>query len=108
MRQCAHTRNSSALLSTTQGSGADEQTSIFAPVAALRPLLSAPIPKGLELGGEVSIAGGDAEEDTVKGLELGRVAENGNVGGLCGSVHFGEDFVGEGFGDSVVWLIWVV
>jgi len=52
------------------------------------------------LGGEVSVAGWDAEKEGVVFFEFGR-GDEGDGGGLAGSVHFGEDFLGEGFLDPV-------
>lgn len=62
--------------------------------AYLLPLLAGLVPEGLELGGEVAVAGGDAEEDGVEGLEFGRVVQH-SVVGLGWSVHLLEDLVGE-------------
>lgn len=53
----------------------------------------------LPLGGEVSVSGGDAEEESIVGLEGGGILEEGDVSGLGGSVHLGEDVLGEGLGD---------
>lgn len=63
-------------------------------LAYLLPLLAGFVPEGLELGGEVTVAGGDAEEHGVEGLEVGGVVQNG-VTRLSRSVHLLEDFVGE-------------
>ena len=58
------------------------------------------IPEGFPLRGEVPVAGGDAEEEGVVFLELVGGDEGDGVG-LAGGVHFAEDFLGEGFLDSV-------
>lgn len=42
---------------------------------------------------------GNAEENTVKGLELGGVVQNGNVGGLGRRIHLRENFVRESLRD---------
>lgn len=95
----AHARNRCALLATSEGTSGDEEASVLAPEGALRPLLASLVPEGLELCGEVAVAGGDAEEDTVKSLELSGVVENAHIS-LGGCVHLGQDFLGEGLGDS--------
>jgi hypothetical protein len=99
----AHACNSSALLATTEGAGADEHAGVLAPERALGPLLAGLVPESRELGWEVSVTGGDAEQDTIKGLELGGVVED-RVAGLGWSVHLCENIVCEGLGDSVVGL----
>jgi hypothetical protein len=88
-----HGGDGGGLLATTEGAGADEHTSI------LLPLLTGLVPEGLELGGEVAVTGGDTEEDTVECLQLGRVVQGSDVGGLGGSIHLVEDVLGEGLGD---------
>lgn len=92
---------SSGLLATAEGGGRDKDTGHLAPEATGSPLLAGLVPEGLPLGGEVAVAGGDAEEEGVVLLELGGVLEDGHVGGLGGSVHLGEDLLGEGLGDLV-------
>lgn len=99
VRKRAHASNSSALLSTTKGTSRDEHARVLAPERALRPLLAGLVPEGLELCWEVAVTRGDAEEDAVKGLKLGGVLEDADVG-LGGRVHLGEDILGEGLGDS--------
>jgi hypothetical protein len=94
-----HGGDGGGLLATTEGAGADEHTSILAPEGALLPLLAGLVPEGLELGGEVAVTGGDTEEDTVECLQLGRVVQGSDVGGLGGSIHLVEDVLGERLGD---------
>lgn len=81
------------------GGGRDEDAGVFAPVATGLPLLACLVPESFPLGREVTITGGDAEEEGVIGLE-GVGSDERNGGGLAGCVHFGEDFAGEGFLDS--------
>lgn len=95
MYQCRHSGDYGALLSTTEGAGGNEDTSILAPVAAGRPLLAGLVPEGLPLGWEVTVTGGNTEEDSVERLELGRVVEDGDVGRLGRSVHLGQDLISE-------------
>jgi hypothetical protein len=99
VRQRRHGRNASALLSTTLGTGGNEQSGILAPEGALRPLSAGLVPEGLELCGKVSVASGDAEQDAVKGFELGWIVKDGHIW-LGWGVHLGEDLLWEGFGDS--------
>ena len=98
----AHAGNGSRLLATAQGARRNEDTGVLSPEGALLPLLACLVPEGLELGGEVAVTGGDTEEDTVKGLQLGGVVQGSDVGGLGRSVHLVEDVLREGLGDSVV------
>jgi hypothetical protein len=94
----AHGGDGSALLSATQGAGGDEEASVLAPVLAPLPLPACLVPEGLPLGGEVTVTGGDAEEEGVVCLEV--VGLNGRVVGFGGGVHFGENLLGEGLCDS--------
>lgn len=57
MGQGGHAGDSSALLSATEGSGGDEETSVLAPERTLRPLLSRLVPECLDLCGEVTCGG---------------------------------------------------
>jgi len=52
----AHASNGRALLTSTEGAGGDEETSILAPEGTLLPLLASHIPKCLELCGKISIS----------------------------------------------------
>jgi hypothetical protein len=97
----AHGSNSSALLSTALGRGADEQTRVLAPEAAGLPLLAGVVPEGPPLGGEVAVAGGDAHQEGVVLLEGRGVGHLGDRAVLLGRVHLGEDLGGEGLGDAV-------
>ena len=97
----AHGSKASGLLATTLGTGRDEQTSVLAPVAATGPDTTGLVPESLPLGGEVTVAGGDTEEESIVFGEVGRIFQHGDVG-LGRSVHLGQDLVGEGLGDPVV------
>lgn len=96
--QSAHGSNGSRFLTTTGGTSGDEDTGRLAPVTTAGPDATGLVPEGLPLGGEVTVTGGDTEEDGVVfekslGLSDGVVA-------LGGSVHLGQDFLGESLGDS--------
>lgn len=67
--QSRHGSESGALLSTTLGTGSDEETGVFAPVGTGLPLTTGGVPEGLPLRGEVSVTSGDAEEEGVVLLE---------------------------------------
>lgn len=97
----AHGGESSALLSTTLGAGADEQAGVLAPEAAGLPLTASAVPEGPPLRGEVAVAGGDSEQEGIVLLEDGGVADLGDGGVLGGSVHLGQDFLRESLGDAV-------
>lgn len=100
MRKRAHRRDRRALLSSTLGSGRDEQSAIFSPVGAGLPLFAGGVPEGFPLGGEVAVAGRDAKEESVVLLKLVG-GDLGNGGGFGRGVHLGKDFGREGLGDSV-------
>ena len=93
----AHGGNSSGLLTTTESTGGDEQTSVLARVATSGPDGARGIPEGLPLSGEVTVTGGDTEQD---GIVLQKVVGLSNgVVGLGRGVHLGQDLLGEGLGD---------
>ena len=86
MRQRAHGRNRRALLSSSLGARAHKQTSVFAPIGAGLPLFAGVVPEGFPLGGEVAVAGRDAEEEGVVVFEeVG--GDGGNGVGFWGGVH---------------------
>ena len=95
----AHGGQRRALLATALGSGADEDANVLAVVAARLPLLPRLVPKGLPLVREVSESRRDAEEEGVILFELVG-GDEGDGAGLAGSVHLGEDLLGEGLFDS--------
>ena len=94
----AHGGDGGGFLTAAHGAGADEQAGVFAPEAAALPEAAGRVPECLPLGGEVAVAGGDAEEEGVVGLEDGR--GDGGVVGLGWSVHLGQDFLREGLANS--------
>ena len=100
VRKGAHGRQRRALLAAALGGRRDEDADVLAVVAARLPLLAGLVPKGLPLGGEVAVAGRDAEEEGVVFLELVR-GDEGDGGRLAGCVHFGQDFLRKGLFDSV-------
>jgi hypothetical protein len=99
--ESAHGSESSALLSTALGAGADEQAGVLAPEATSLPLAAGAVPERPPLRGEVAVAGGNAHKEGIVLLEDGWVADLGDGGVLGGSVHLGQDIVGESLGDAV-------
>ena len=91
--QRAHCRKRRALLASALGGGGDEDAGVLTSVAPGLPLLAGLIPEGLPLGGEVAVAGGDAEEEGVVFREL-LGGDEGDGVGLAGGVHLAEDFLG--------------
>jgi hypothetical protein len=67
--QCRERSNDGALLSTTRGSSRDKDASVLAPVSTGAPLASSGVPEGLPLSWEVTITGGNAEEECIVALE---------------------------------------
>ena len=100
MRESTHGRQGGALLPSALRGGADEDADVFAVEAARLPLLAGLVPEGFPLGGEVTVAGGDPEEEGVVFFELVR-GDEGDGAGLARCVHLREDFFGEGLFDSV-------
>lgn len=78
MGQRTHGRQHGALLPTAKRRRAHKDAGVFAPVAALHPLPTGMVPEDLPLGGEVAVAGRDAEQE---GVELGQ-----HLGGDVGDV----------------------
>ena len=95
----AHRRQRRALLSAALGSGADEDANVLAVVAARLPLLPRLVPKGFPLGREITVPRRNTEEEGVILFELVG-GDEGDGAGLAGSVHLGEDLLGEGLFDS--------
>lgn len=81
--------------------GRHKEAGVFAPEATGLPLLAGVVPEGPPLGREVSVAGGDTHEESIVLLEDRGVGDLRDRGVLRGSVHLGEDFLGEGLGDTV-------
>ena len=80
---------------------AGEHAEVFPREGAGHPELAELVDEGLPLGGVVAVAGGDAEEEGVVLLHVVG-GDEGDGGVLAGGVHFGEDFLGEGFFDSAM------
>lgn len=100
VRQRAQRANDRALLPAALRARRHKDAGVLAPVAAARPLPARLVPERLPLRGEVAVASGDPEQEAVVLLECLGVGEDGDRGFGRG-VHFREDFVGEGLGDSV-------
>lgn len=92
----------SALLTSTNTGGRDEDTGVLAVEASGGPDLTGAVPEGLPLCGEVAVTGGDTEEECVVLLEDVGVGEGLDVGGLGRSVHLAEDLLGESLLEPVV------
>lgn len=98
--KCAHGGNAGGLLAASEGSGGDEETGVFTPEAALLPLTTRAVEEGLPLSGEIAVASGNTEEDTVVLLNL-LGSDNWDVGVLRWSIHFVENLLGQGLLNSV-------
>ena len=95
--ESAHRGKGSGLLTTTLGTGRNEKTGVLAPEATSGPNATGLVPEGLPLSGEVTVTGGDTEQNSVEGEEVGRL--NNGVAGLGRSVHLAQNFLAEGLGD---------
>lgn len=93
----AHGGNGSRLLATTKGTGGNKETGVLAPVAARGPDTTGPVPEGLPLSGEVTVASGDTEKDGV--VVLQSVDLDDGVRRLRRSVHPREDVIGKSLSD---------
>lgn len=98
--ESTHGGNDSGLLATTEGTGGNEDTGILAPVAAGGPDGAGLVPEGLPLSREVTVTGGDTEQDGIVLQEVGRLS-NG-VGRLGRSVHLGKDLLREGLSNPAL------
>lgn len=96
--QSAHGSNGGGFLTTTETGSGDEEAGRLAPVTTGRPDATALVPEGLPLGGEVTVTGGDTEEDGIVFEESIRLGDR--VVALGGSVHLSQDLLGESLGDS--------
>lgn len=99
--ESAHGSESSALLSTALGAGGNKEAGVLAPEATGLPLAAGAVPEGPPLRGEVAVAGGDAHEEGIVLLEDGGVGNLRDGVVLGGSVHLGQNLLGEGLGDAV-------
>lgn len=93
----AHGGQSSGLLTTTGGTGGDEETGVLAIVATGGPDGAGLVPEGLPLSGEVTVTSGDTKEDGIVLQEV--VGLNSGVGRLGRGVHLGQNLIGESLGD---------
>lgn len=91
--ESAHGGNDGRLLATARGTSGNEDTSILAPVAAGGPDGAGLVPEGLPLSGEVTVTGGDTEEDGIVLQKLGGL--NNGIAGLGRGVHLGENLLRE-------------
>lgn len=90
------------LLAAAEGGGGDEEAGELAVEGTLLPLGTGVVPEGLPLGGEVSVPGGDTDQEGIVLGQLGWVVEDGDVRWLGGSVHLGQDFLREGLGNPIL------
>lgn len=97
VRESAHSSNGGRFLTTTESAGGDEETGVLAPVATGGPDRAGLVPEGLPLSGEVTVTGGDTQQDGVVLQEV--IGLNDRVAGLGRGVHLGQDLVGESLGD---------
>lgn len=97
----AHGSDSSGLLATTEGTGRDEETGVLAPEATSSPDATGAVPEGLPLGGEVAVAGGDTQKESIVLLEDGGVGEGGDGVVLGRGVHLVENLLRQGLLDAV-------
>lgn len=95
--ESAHGGDDSGLLTTAEGAGGNEDTGVLAPVATGGPDGAGLVPEGLPLSREVTVTGGDTEEDGIV-LQKGGGLNNGVVR-LGGGVHLGENLLRESLTD---------
>ena len=88
-----HSGNDRALLSTTRGTGRDEDTGVFAIISTGAPLAASGIPESLPLSWEVTITGGNANEERIVALE-GLGIDDWDIG-LGRSVHLKRRMISE-------------
>jgi len=97
--QSRHGICTSHLLSTTWGGTRDKETNVLPSEATGSPETTGLVNEGLPLAREVTVTGGDTEEEGIVLCEL--VDGDVWVVGLCRCVHLEEDFRGEGLWDPV-------
>lgn len=100
VRESAHGGGDGALLTAARSRSRDEDAGVLAPEGAGLPLLAGVVEEGLPLGGEVPVAGRDAEQERIVALHDIR-GDEGDLRGLAGSVHLCENLFGEGLCDLV-------
>jgi len=93
----AHGGDGSRLLASSHGSSGDEHTDVLARESTLAPESAGGVDERLELSREVSVTGGDAEEDTI--VVAKGVGGSDGIVPLGSGVHLGEDLVGESLGN---------
>lgn len=95
--QGGHGVCTSHLLSTTWGGRRDEETNILPRETTGSPETTGLVDEGLPLAGEVTVTGGDTEEE---GVVLWKLVDGDDwVVVLWGGVHLGENFLGESLWD---------
>jgi hypothetical protein len=87
----------SGLLSSSGGSGGDEDTGVFAGEGTTGPEATGGIPEGLPLTGEVTVTGGDTEEEGIEFLQV--VNTDDGVIRLGWRMQDGEEVWGESLRD---------
>lgn len=99
MGQRTHRSEVGRLLSTAWSSRRDKETNIFAPVTARSPNTHCFVPERFPLGREIPITGWDSHQDSI--VFQKHIWFSNRVGRLRRRMHLIEDFLGEGFGDSI-------
>lgn len=92
-----HRVESSNFLPTTLPTGRNEKTSVFARKTTGSPETAGSVDERLPLGREVSVTGGDTEEESI--VRLQNVGGDDWVGGLRSSVHLLENLFRESLGN---------
>lgn len=95
--QSAHGGQCSRLLATSLRSCRNEESGMLSPIATGGPDATGLVPEGLPLGREVTVTGGDTEQDGIVGEKVSRLSHG--VAGLGGSVHLAKDLFAEGLGN---------
>lgn len=93
------------LLATAGRGSGDEQTGEFAVEATSLPLGARSIPKCLPLGGEVSVPGGDTDQEAVIPGESGGIRESLDIRGLRRRVELAENFFRKGLRDPTQTMV---
>lgn len=99
MSKCAQSIDNSGFLSSSWSRGRDKDAGILTPVASRLPLLAGRIPECLPLRREISVAGGNTEQEAVVSLESIGGSER-DIGVLGGGAHLGKHFLRECFTNS--------
>lgn len=99
VHECGQRVGDGNLLSTTLGTGGDEDTAHLALESALAPEGAGGVPECLPLNGEVAVTGGNTEEERVKVDKV--IREEDRVVWSRGRLDELQDVVGEGLLDLV-------